>query len=59
MKKKKGRRMMMLDRGQGLRLERGSGELGARKRIGGELKTLNSPSARRKEAGGGGPPING
>lgn len=49
----------MLERGQGLGLERGSGGLGARKRIDGELKTLKSPPARRGETGGGGPPISG
>lgn len=36
------------ERGQGLRLQRGSGELGTGKRIDGELKTLRSLSAGRK-----------
>lgn len=48
---------MKRERGQGLRLQRGSGGLGARKRIGGGLKTLKNPSAKREEKGGGGPPI--
>lgn len=35
------------ERSQGLRLQRGSGGLGAGKRIGSRLKTLQSASARR------------
>lgn len=51
---------MKQKRGQGLRLQRGSGGLGAKKRIGGGLKTLKkNPSGRMREIGGGAPPFGG
>lgn len=42
-------RMWSEKEGQGLRLQRGSGGLGARKRIGGGPKTLKNPWAKRRE----------